>query len=82
MWKLAGPTASTLATTQVSSGASIAAVAAAVNSSRPVTVRALPIPAARAMPARSEPVEVAVGNPPTDSRLSLSNTRWVRLGGA
>ena len=47
-----------------------------------MTVAALAMPAARAIPARSEPVAVAVGNPPTHSRLSLSNTMWVRFGGA
>jgi hypothetical protein len=82
MWKLAGPTASTLATRQASSSASIAALAAAVNSSRLVTVRAPGMPAALATPARSVPVLVAVGKPPTESRLSLSNTIWVRFGGA
>ena len=60
----------------------MAATAASRNSSRPVTVAALAMPAARAIPARSEPVAVAVGNPPTYSRLSLSNTMWVRFGGA
>src|SRR5918995_1491417 len=82
MWKLAGPTGSTLATRQASSGVSMAATAAARNSSTPVTVAALAMPAARATPARSEPVAVAVGNPPTLSRLWLSNTMWVRFGGA
>ena len=82
MWKLAGPTASTLATTTARWPAARAARALAVKSSRSVAVVASSIPAARAMPARSDPVEVAVGNPPTDSRLSLSNTRWARFGGA
>ena len=82
MWKLLGPTGSTLATRQASSGPRIAATAASRNASGSVTARALAIPAALAMPARSEPVAVAVGNPPTLSRLWLSNTMWVRFGGA
>ncbi len=79
MWKLLGPTGSTLATRQVSSAPPMAAAAAVRNASRSVTVPPLAIPAAWAMPARSEPVAVAVGNPPTLSRLWLSNTMWVRL---
>ena len=39
------------------------------------------IAAAAAMPARSVPVAVAVGKPPTDSRLSLSNTTCTRCFG-
>ena len=41
----------------------------------------LGIPQARATPARFVPVEVAVGKPPTESRLSLSKTTWSRLPG-
>ena len=33
------------------------------------------------MPARSLPVDVAVGKPPTDSRLSLSNTMCTKFLG-
>ena len=47
--------------------------------SRTVAVRR--IPAAAAMDARSLPVDVAVGNPPTDSRLSLSKMTWTRFRG-
>jgi hypothetical protein len=54
----------------------------ALGPDRLVRVWALEMPAARAMPARSEPVAVAVGNPPTLSRLWLSNTMWVRFPGA
>jgi hypothetical protein len=82
MWKLLGPTGSTLATRQASSSPPIAPTAADRNASRSVRVSAFPMPAARAIPARSEPVAVAVGNPPTLSRLWLSKTMWVRLGGA
>ena len=46
---------------------------------RPRTVRVLGTPAAAAMPARSLPVDVAVGKPPTDSRLSLSKTTWIEV---
>ena len=42
--------------------------------SRAVAVRGTP--AAAAIAARSLPVDVAVGKPPTDSRLSLSKITW------
>ena len=46
----------------------------------PFTLRFDVIPAT-ATPARSVPVEVAVGNPPTDSNDSLSKTTCVRFPG-
>src|SRR5947209_8647751 len=69
-----GPAASTLATMVVSSLDDRARLTACTNSSQVVTVAVCGTPAAFAVAARSVPVAVAVGKPPTDSRLSLSKT--------
>src|SRR5262249_54890837 len=79
--KADGPTASTFATSVVKSRAVSASAKPRVNSSIVRTVAVRGTPAAAAMPARSLRVEVAVGKPPTDSRLSLSNTTCTRLRG-
>ena len=50
-----------------------------VNSSSVRTVAVRGTPAAAAMPAMSLPVDVAVGKPPTESRLSLSNTTCTQI---
>ena len=76
-----GPIASTLDTMidkPSRSEASAKACSAASTVSASVTCSA---PAFSAIPARSVPVPVAVGNPPTDNRLSLSNIQWVKFGG-
>src|SRR4051812_17942109 len=79
--KPAGPLASTFATIVVSSRAAMASSNAATKSSTVRTVTARGMPAAAAIAVMSLPVDVAVGNPPTDSRLSLSNTTCTRLRG-
>ena len=56
MWKLAGPTGSTLATRQASSGPLIAATAADRNASRSVTVAAIAAPELTCLVAKVEPV--------------------------
>src|ERR687895_2643304 len=82
MWKLAGPTASTLATRLVSASVARSSRKAAVKPSSWSTILVPAMPAPRATAARSVPVPVAVGEPPTQSRLSLSKTTCVRLDGA
>src|SRR6478672_8856691 len=79
--KPAGPLASTFATIVVSSCAAMASSNAATKSWMVRTVTARGMPAAAAMAVMSLPVDVAVGNPPTESRLSLSNTTCTRLRG-
>jgi hypothetical protein len=76
-----GPTASTFATIVVSSRAASASSNAARKSSSVRTVVVLGTPAAAAIDAMSLPVAVAVGKPPTERRLSLSNTTCTRFGG-
>src|SRR6185295_3012929 len=71
-----GPTGSNLATMVVRSPAPSASSNARVKASSPKTRSVRGTPAAAAMAARSLPVAVAVGKPPTDSRLSLSKITW------
>ncbi|MNG34277.1 hypothetical protein D3C84_1207270 [compost metagenome] len=74
MTNAAGPIASTLATSVVSSRASCAAENSFTNSSIAFTHAVRGTPAAAATSARRVHVPVAVGNPPTESNDSLSNT--------
>ena len=68
MWKPAGPTASTFATSTVRSLRSMASLNRSEKSCTVLAVAVCSTPEARAMPAKSVPVEVAVGKPPTDNR--------------
>ena len=79
MAKDAGPKASTLATSTDNACFWTALFKATTISSTVVAEVTDSTPDAWATCTRSVPVEVAVGNPPTESKLSLSNIRWTRL---
>ena len=82
MWNRSGPTASTFATIVVISSAAKASATASMNWKTVWASRTRGQPAARAIAARSvRPDAVWDTKPPVESRLSLSKTMCVRLGG-
>src|SRR6266566_4864590 len=74
MWNDFGPTASTFDTIVVSLLLFSASDTLSLRPSGVLASITLGTPDALAMPARSVPVDVAVGKPPTERRLSLSKT--------